>query len=212
MNLVQSIDTVGNNHVTLFEQHHDVFEGLGCVTDVQYHIRIDPTKTPPPCRVPITNCTHGNREGQCTYELGEQRSDNHQTWWLSNYLYRISQSEPSYSVKAQSHADHWRSNNTSARCHLLLSSGCQLRLLANQSWPRKCQALHIQQPYWSLHVQMPSIWLIRYFQKVLTEVFDDIDGVEVVVDDILVWGEQMRLDAIPVWLKSLTELNCETWH
>ena len=35
MNLVQHIDTVGNNHVTLFEQYCDVFEGLGCVTDVQ---------------------------------------------------------------------------------------------------------------------------------------------------------------------------------
>ena len=26
------------------------------------------------------------------------------------------------------------------------------------------------------------------FQKVMTEMFEDIDGVEVVVDDILVWG------------------------
>ena len=57
MNLVQRIDTVCNNHVTLFEQYCDVFEGLGCVTDVHYHIRTDPTKTPvihPPRRVPIT--------------------------------------------------------------------------------------------------------------------------------------------------------------
>ena len=54
MNLVQHIDTIGNN---LFEQYYDVFEGLGCVTDIHYHIRIDPTKTPvihPPRRVPIT--------------------------------------------------------------------------------------------------------------------------------------------------------------
>ena len=54
MNLVQRIDTIGNN---LFEQYYNVFEGLGCVTDIRYHIRIDPTKTPvihPPRRVPIT--------------------------------------------------------------------------------------------------------------------------------------------------------------
>ena len=37
MNLVQRIDTV-NNHVTLIDQYYDVFEGLGCVTDVSYHI------------------------------------------------------------------------------------------------------------------------------------------------------------------------------
>ena len=57
MNLVQCIDTVSKDHVTLFEQYYDVFEGLGCITDVRYHIRTDPTKTPvihPPHRVPIT--------------------------------------------------------------------------------------------------------------------------------------------------------------
>ena len=57
MNLVQCIDTVTNKYTTLFEQYCDVFEGLGCVTNVSYHIRIDPTKTPvihPPRHVPIT--------------------------------------------------------------------------------------------------------------------------------------------------------------
>ena len=57
INLVQRIDTVSKDHVTLFEQYYDVFEGLGCITDVRYHIRTDPTKTPvihPPRRVPIT--------------------------------------------------------------------------------------------------------------------------------------------------------------
>ena len=57
MNLVQRMDTVTNKNTTLFEQYYDVFEGLGCITDVRYHIRINPTKTPvihPPRRVPIT--------------------------------------------------------------------------------------------------------------------------------------------------------------
>ena len=57
MNLVQRIDTVTNKNTTLFEQYYDVFKGLGCVTDVRYHIRINPTKTPvihPPRRMPIT--------------------------------------------------------------------------------------------------------------------------------------------------------------
>ena len=46
MNLVQRIDTVTNKNTTSFEQYYDVFEGLGCVTDVRYHIRINPTKPP----------------------------------------------------------------------------------------------------------------------------------------------------------------------
>ena len=56
MNLVQRIDTV-NNHVTLFDQYYDVFEGLGCITDVSYHIQIDSNQTPgihPPRHMPIT--------------------------------------------------------------------------------------------------------------------------------------------------------------
>ena len=57
MNLAQRIDTIGNNHMTLFEQYSDVFKGLGCIADVHHHIRIDPTKTPvihPPHWLPIT--------------------------------------------------------------------------------------------------------------------------------------------------------------
>ena len=57
MNLVQHIDTVTNKNTTLFEQYCDAFEGLGCVTNVCYHIRIDSNKTPvihQPHHVPIT--------------------------------------------------------------------------------------------------------------------------------------------------------------
>ena len=57
MNLVQRIDTVTNKNTTLFEQYCDVLGGLSCVTNVNYHIRIDTTKTPvihPPRRMPIT--------------------------------------------------------------------------------------------------------------------------------------------------------------
>ena len=45
MNPVQCIETV-NNHVTLFDPYYNVYEGQGCVTDVSYHIRIDPNQTP----------------------------------------------------------------------------------------------------------------------------------------------------------------------
>jgi len=72
MNLVQRIDTIGNNHMTLFEQYSDVFKGLGCITVVRYHIRIDPTKTPvihPPRRVPITLCPKIQEELACMESL-----------------------------------------------------------------------------------------------------------------------------------------------
>jgi len=58
--------------MTLFEQYFDVFMGLGCITDVRYHIRIDPIKTPvihPPCQVPITLCPKIQEELACMESL-----------------------------------------------------------------------------------------------------------------------------------------------
>ena len=51
--------------------------------------------------------------------------------------------------------------------------------------------MHIKQPIWLLHVQMPSVWLIictRYFPKRDDRNVRRFDGVEVVVDGILVGG------------------------
>ena len=54
MKLVQRIDSLD---IDLLDQYSDVFEGLGCITDVTYHIKVDPTHPPvihPPRRVPVT--------------------------------------------------------------------------------------------------------------------------------------------------------------
>ena len=80
MNLAQHIDTVTNKNTTLFEQYYDVFEGLGCVTYVRYHIRINPTKTPvihPPRRLPITRRPKIQEELACMERLNAQYREGH---------------------------------------------------------------------------------------------------------------------------------------
>ena len=53
MKLVQRVETLASDTL---RKYADTFSGLGCITDVEYHMQLDPTHRPvvhPPCRVPI---------------------------------------------------------------------------------------------------------------------------------------------------------------
>ena len=57
MNVVQRIDTVDEQTDAIYEKYSNVFDGLGCINNIQYHINIDQTCKPviyPPRRVPVT--------------------------------------------------------------------------------------------------------------------------------------------------------------
>ena len=56
MNLVQHIDAVADDINEVFEKYSDVFNGLGGITNIQYHINIDQSHNPvvhPPRRFPV---------------------------------------------------------------------------------------------------------------------------------------------------------------
>ena len=62
LNLIKCINTVQEQNIPdssntkFYEKFKDVFDGLGCISDVIYHINIDPSCQPiihPPCHVPI---------------------------------------------------------------------------------------------------------------------------------------------------------------
>ena len=57
MNVVQRINTVDRQAGAIYEKYSNVFDGLGCINNIQYHINIDQTCKPvihPPRHVPIT--------------------------------------------------------------------------------------------------------------------------------------------------------------
>ena len=57
MNLVQCLDAINNNNADFLDSYSDVFEGLGCISNTEYHIKVDKTYQPvvhPPRRVPVT--------------------------------------------------------------------------------------------------------------------------------------------------------------
>ena len=57
MNLVQRLDAINNNYTDFLDSYSDVFEGLGCISNTDYHIKVDKTCQPVvhmPRRVPVT--------------------------------------------------------------------------------------------------------------------------------------------------------------
>ena len=57
MNLVQCVDTINKQAPNIFSEYSDVFNGLGCITDVVNHIEIDQNSNPVvhhPWRTPVT--------------------------------------------------------------------------------------------------------------------------------------------------------------
>ena len=57
MKLVQRIDVIDKQATDIVQKYRDVFTGLGCISEVVYHIDIKPESKPivhPPRRVPVT--------------------------------------------------------------------------------------------------------------------------------------------------------------
>ena len=47
MNLIQQVDAIQVHAQNIFSKYSDVFDGLGCITDVIYHIEINQNSNPP---------------------------------------------------------------------------------------------------------------------------------------------------------------------
>lgn len=45
-NLVQRLDTIDNQTADILHTYSGVFEGLGCITNVSYHIKVDKSAQP----------------------------------------------------------------------------------------------------------------------------------------------------------------------
>ena len=46
MNFIQRIDTVADDTNDVFEKYSEVLNGLGCITNIQYHINVDQSHKP----------------------------------------------------------------------------------------------------------------------------------------------------------------------
>ena len=203
MDLVQRIDTVSKDHVT---QYYDVFEGLGCITDVRYHITTDPTKTPiihPPRRVPITLRPKIQEELARMESLDVIEKVTGPTSWV-NSMVTITKPNGSLHVcidpRNLNEAIQWE--------HYPMQTIEEVTTQIPEA--TYFSVLDASLGYWQISLDQESAKLCTFnslfghymfkclpfglssvqdiFQKMMTEMFEDIEGVEAVVDDILVWG------------------------
>ena len=64
LNLIQRFNTINNQTADVLDTYSDIFEGLGCITDASYHIRVDESGQPvvhPPRKVLVTLRPRFNR-------------------------------------------------------------------------------------------------------------------------------------------------------
>ena len=57
LKLVQRLDAINTQTADILDSYSDVFEGLGCITDASYRIKVDENAQPivhPPRKVPVT--------------------------------------------------------------------------------------------------------------------------------------------------------------
>ena len=84
-----------------------------------------------------------------------------------------------------SNANNQRSGEPHAQRQDILGPRCQLRILAGQIRLR----VPIQHPIWKIRLPFGLSSAQDVCQDITSEMFEDVKGVEVVVDDVLIWGE-----------------------
>lgn len=88
MNLVQRLDTINSQTADVLDTYSDVFEGLGCITDASYHIKVDKSVQPvvhPPRKVPVTLRAKIQQELNRMEELDVIEKVNEPTDWVNRH-------------------------------------------------------------------------------------------------------------------------------
>ena len=164
MNLIQRIEAIDTQIPESLSKYSDVFEGLGCITDVIYHIELNPGSKPvvhPPRRVPVTLRPKVLEELKRMEQLDVIEKINEPTEWVNSMVTVVKPNgklciciDPrnlNQNVKRQHYPtrtmDEIRTHKNAERQNIL-SPRCKLRILANTPRSGKCKAVHLQYTIW----------------------------------------------------------------
>ena len=187
----------------------DVFEGLGEIKDVQYQIKIDPVSIPvvhPPRRVPMALRKPLEEELRRMEKLGVIEKKNEPTAWVhslviarkANNKIRVCM-DPSdlNKVVMQEHfpmqtVEEVVSRMPNAKVFSVLDAnhGFWQVKLANES----SNLATFNTPFGRYSYKRLPFGIAsapEVFQSIMSNMFSDIEGVEVIVDDLVVWGEDV---------------------
>ena len=86
LKLVKPVDTITNDPLA---KYADTFTGLGCITNVTHHIKVDHTSKPvvhPPCKIPVTIRARVKEELQRMERLGVIEKIHEPTDWVNSMV------------------------------------------------------------------------------------------------------------------------------
>ena len=207
MNLIQRVDAIDNQIPDPFSKYSDVFEGLGCITNVVYHIEVQQDSKPvvhPPRRIPVTLRPKVREELNHMEKLDVIEKIDEPTEWVNSMVTVI---KPNGKLRIC--IDPRDLNKQVKRQHYPTRTVDEI--ITRMPNAKIFSVLDANSGYWQIRLDHDSAKLCTFntpygrymfkrlpfglsssqdiFQKVMSEMFEDIPGVEVIVDDILIWGE-----------------------
>ena len=214
LKLVKRIETVTNDPL---REYADTFSGLGCITDVTHHIKTDPTCKPvvhPPRKVPVTIRAKVKEELARMEQLGVVERIREPTDWVNSM---VTVMKPNGKLRLC--IDPRDLNKAIKREHYPMKTVEEI--VARIPNAKVFSVLDASSGFWQVKLDRKSAKLCTFntpfgrymftrlpfgissapdvFQTIMSEMFEDIDGVEVVVDDVLIWGETEDEHDLRLW-------------
>ena len=207
MKLVKRIESITED---ILSKHTDTFTGLGCITGVTHHIKVDPNYKPvvhPPRKVPVTLRSKVKDELERMERLNVIERVHKPTDWVNSMVTIV---KPNGKLRIC--IDPLHLNQAIKREYYPMKT---IEEVATRMPNAKVfSVLDASSGFWQVKLDHDSAELCTFntpfgrymfkrlpfgissaqdvFQSVMSEMFEDIDGVEVIVDDILIWGENEK--------------------
>ena len=204
LKLVKRIDAVTKDPLA---KYADTFTGLGCITDTTHHIKVDPACKPvihPPRKIPVTIRAKVKEELQRMEHLGVIERIHEPTDWVNSMVTVV---KPNGKLRIC--IDPRDLNKAIKREHYPMRTIEEI--VARIPNAKVFSVLDASSGFWQVKLDRESAKLCTFntpfgrymftrlpigissapdvFQSIMSEMFEDIEGVEVVVDNLLIWGE-----------------------
>ena len=205
---VECVDDVSSMSIILNE-YPEIFHGLGKLKNYKHHIKIDESVPPviPPRRVPFALHDKVKKELKRMESMRVIHKVNEQTEWVSSVL---AVRKPNDKVRIC--IDPKDLNRAIKREHYPMRATYDVvTKLPNANYFSKLDA---ESGFWQLELDEPSSSLLTFntpfgkykflrlafgissspeiFQKAMSQLFEDVEEAECIVDDILLWGETIE--------------------
>lgn len=203
LNLVKRVEVISNDPLA---EYAETFTGLGCITGVTHQIKIDPTHKPvvhPPRKVPVTIKLKVKTELERMEQLGVIEKVQEPTEWVNSMVTVI---KPNGKLRIC--IDPRNLNKAIKREHFPMRTIEEI--VSGMPDAKIFSVLDASSGFWQVKLDQESAKLCTFntpygrymftrlpfgissaqdvFQSVMSRMFEDIDGVEVLVDDLLIWG------------------------